>query len=107
MDILKRDFIKIYKWKDGSSTFIGYLKSYRKFDRGYRFEKTNNIYKALSYSNYFDALGCQIKIEKELDSIFYFKTKYSFCATNLDKSEIRKSKLKVLKYKKIKKGILK
>ena len=83
------------------------MKSYRKTSTGYRFIKTKDISKVLYFRNMLLAIYCQINLEKNLDKLFYLNKSYSFLLKTLTKKEIGASKLRVLRYKKIKTGILK
>lgn len=93
--------IKI-KYKD---KFVGYIKNYRLHRNcKYRFNKTKNIKKSM----FFDMRVCSNildKLQTKIDNLYY--KNYSFEIYSISKKDIRKSKLQILKNKKIKNGILK
>lgn len=85
--------------------FVGYIKNYRLHrNYKYRFNKTKNIDKAM----YFDMRVCSNildKLQTRIDNLYY--NDYSFEIYSISKKDIRKSKLQILKNKKIKNGVLK
>jgi len=94
--------IKIYN----NDLFVGYVKSYRKYDSGYRFYITKNIQKSLQYKS-------ESLILRAIDSLTNNRDKlleigiYTFKSSNVTNQDIRMSKLNILKRVKIRKGIFK
>jgi len=104
---MKKYAVKIYK----NDVFIGFVKSIRKHRNGFiRFVKTRNVETANTFSHksygYSYALSLELCLTTNIDKLMY-RDNYKFLATEITKKDIRSSKLSVLKYKKIKTGILK
>ena len=101
--------IKVYN----DDLFVGYIKSYRKFNNLYRFEITKNFYKSLQYKYESDINKTIDKLTNSRDKLTNSRDKlleignYTFKLSLLTDKEIRKSKLNILKIVKIRKGIFK
>ena len=94
--------IKVYN----DDLFVGYIKSYRKFNNLYRFEITKNFYKSLQYKYESDINKTIDKLTNSRDKLLEIGN-YTFKLSLLTDKEIRKSKLNILKIVKIRKGIFK
>jgi hypothetical protein len=94
--------LKIYK----NCEFLGYVMSYRKNRNGfYRLNKTKNLEKAIQFSNLPRASIAANSLNILKDTLYY--DSYFFKVSKITDKEIRKSKLNVLSYIKVKEGILK
>jgi hypothetical protein len=100
---LSRYIVKIYR----DDIFLGYVKSYRKYINGkYRFEKTKNIFNALSYISIVECNSLKNKLTLRRDMLIY-NNSYYFKVDIITEQEIRKSKIKILDKIKIRKGVFK
>ena len=86
--------------------FLGYVSSYRKNRNGlYRFNKTKNLEKAIQFLNVNRAFITANNLNILKDKIYY--SSFFFEVSKITDKEVRKSKLNVLRYIKVKEGILK
>ena len=94
--------IKVYI----DNLFVGYVKSYRKYSSGYRFEITKNVQKSLLYKWEVESNRTIDKLTNNIDKLFKIGI-YTFDSLIVTNQVIRKSKLDILKRVKIRKGIFK
>lgn len=102
MSLLNKYGVKIYR----DDIFIGFVRKYRKHRNGfYRFEKTNDLNKALIFNDNISPVHCEYTLTNNIDKFYYFNKNYYFRVEKINNQDIRFSKLSILRFSKF--GIFK